>query len=213
MEGATTMSRSATTRTSRGEPKQARARERLSRILDATRRELEERPVSDITIEAIAARAEVPVGSLYQYYGGKNALLVEVAATVMDEADAIMARRLAECLTLPWREAVDQVLEASLGLLRDSAPYRRVLRSIRFTAEFAEVTAISNARVATLMSRHPAFAEAGIPPAKAREICSTTVTAVNALQDRVLADEGLDFDACLEETKRLVKGYLGSYVA
>jgi AcrR family transcriptional regulator len=207
------MSRAALRSTPRREPKQARARERLSRILDATRCELEQRPVGDITIEAIAARAGVPVGSLYQYYGGKTALLVEVAATVMREADDIMARRLAECLALPWREAVDQVLEASLGLLRDSPHYRRVLRSIRFTPEFAEVTAESNARVATLMSQHPAFEGAGIPSDKAREICVTTVTAVNALQDRVLADDGLDFDACLDETKRLVKGYLGSYVA
>jgi len=168
--------------------------------------------VAEITMEAIAARARVPVGSLYQYYGGKTALLVEVAAIVMDEADGIMASRLSECLSIPWREAVDQVLEASLGLLRDSPHYRRVLRSIRFTPEFAEVTAISNDRVATLMSQHPAFSGAGMSHDRALEICSTTVTAVNALQDRVLADDGLDFDSCLEEAKRLVKGYLGSYV-
>jgi AcrR family transcriptional regulator len=151
-------------------------------------------------------------GSLYQYSGGKTALLVEVAAIVMGEADAIMARRLSEYLSLPWREAVDQVLEASLGLLRDSPHYRRLLRSIRFTPEIAEVTAVSNDRVADLMSLHPAFARAGMSRDKAFEICPTTVTAVNALQDRVLADDGLDFDSCLEETKRLVKGYLGSCV-
>jgi AcrR family transcriptional regulator len=207
------MTQPVSTNTPRREPKQARARERLTRILDATRSELEERPVAEITMEAIAARANVPVGSLYQYYGGKTALLVEVAAIVMREADGIMARRLSECLSLPWREAVDQVLEASLGLFRDSPHYRRVLRSIRFTPEFAEVTAISNDRVADLMSRHPAFARAGMSHEKALAICSTTVTAVNALQDRVLADARLNFESCLEETKRLVKGYLGSYVA
>ena len=75
------------------------------------------------------------------------------------------------------------------------------------------MTAVSNERVADLMSLHPAFSRAGIPREKALEICTTTVTAVNALQDRVLANDDLDFDACLEETKRLVKGYLGSYVA
>jgi AcrR family transcriptional regulator len=206
------MTQPATTKTPRRGPKQARARERLTRILDATRSELEERPVAEITMEAIAARAGVPVGSLYQYYGGKTALLVEVAAIVMGESDGIMASRLSECLTLPWREAVDQVLEASLGLLRDSPHYRRVLRSIRFTPEFAEVTAISNDRVADFMSQHPAFDQAGLSRKKTFEICSTTVTAVNALQDRVLADEGLDFESSLEEAKRLVKGYLGSYV-
>lgn len=193
-------------------PKQARARERLARILDATRDELEIKPVAQITMDAIALKAGVPVGSLYQYFGGKTALLVEVAAIVMGEADGIMASQLAESLALPWRDAVDRVLEASLGLLRDSPHYQQVLRSIRFTAEFAEVTEASNERVADLMSLHPAFARAGLSREKTIEICRTTVTAVNALQDRVLADERLDFDSCLDETKRLVKGYFGSYV-
>ncbi|HEB89025.1 MAG TPA: TetR family transcriptional regulator [Deltaproteobacteria bacterium] len=194
-------------------PKQARARERLTKILDATRAELEERPVAEITMDAIAERAGVPVGSLYQFFGSKTALLVEVAAMVMSEADAAMARELSECLTLPWREAVDKILETSLGLLRDSPHYRQVLRSIRFTGEFAEVTEASNRRVADLMSIHPGFAQAGIPRNKALEICRTAVTAVNALQDRTLAEASPDFDSWLDETKRLVKGYLGTYVA
>ena len=194
-------------------PKQARARERKARILEATRTELEERAVAEITMDAIAARAGVPVGSLYQFFGSKTALLVEVAAIVMSEADAAMARELPECLSMPWRDAVDKILETSLGLLRDSPHYRRVLRSIRFTGEFAEVTNTSNERVADLMSRHPGFAQSGIPREKALDICRTTVTAVNALQDRALAQESPDFDSWLEETKRLVKGYLGTYVS
>lgn len=193
-------------------PKQARARERLERILDATRAELEERPVAEITMEGIAGRAGVPVGSLYQFFGSKTALLVEVAAMVMAESDATMARKMSECLALPWREAVDVVLEASLGLLRDSPHYSQVLRSMRFTPEFAQVTIASNDRVADLMSLHPAFARNGIPREKALQICRTTVTSVNALQDRALASEPVDFEALLEESQRLVKGYIGTYV-
>ena len=202
-----------TPHSSRPAPKQARARERLAKILDATRTELEERPVAEITMDAIAGKAGVPVGSLYQFFGSKTALLVEVAAMVMSEADAAMARELSQCLSLPWREAVDKVLETSLGLLRDSPHYRQVLRSIRFTGEFAEVTKASNQRVADLMSIHPGFAHAGIPRRKALEICRTAVTAVNALQDRALSESSPDFESWLEETKRLVKGYLGTYVS
>jgi hypothetical protein len=74
------------------------------------------------------------------------------------------------------------------------------------------VTAASNERVADLMSLHPAFGRAGIARAKALAICRTVVTAGNALQDRALADERPDFEALVEETQRLVKGYLGSYL-
>jgi AcrR family transcriptional regulator len=193
-------------------PKQARARERVGRILDAARSELEGRPVGEITIEGIAERAGVPVGSLYQYFSSKAALLAAVAEMVMDETDAETARQLAECTTLPWREAVDRVVTATLVLLRDRPAYRQVLRSIRFTSEFAEVTAASNERVAQFMALHPGFPRNGFSRAKTLEICRTVVTAANALQDRALAEERFDFDALVEETKRLAIGYLSTYL-
>lgn len=193
-------------------PKQARARERRARILDAARAEIEERAPSEITMEGIARRAGVPVGSLYQYFDNKTSLFAAVGASVMDDADALVARLLVECRSLPWREAVDRTADAVLGVLRRSPHYRRVLRAVRFTDEFAELTAASNERVADLMSLHPAFSRAGLGRAKALEICRTVIIAANALQDRVLADEILDRDAWVEETKRLVKGYLGTYL-
>lgn len=193
-------------------PKQARARERVSRILDATRRELEARSASEITMEAIALRAGVPVGSLYHYFENKTALLTAVAAMVMDEADALVARELVTYTELPWREAVDRAADAVFGVLRDRPHYRKVLDTVRFTGEFHAVTAASNERVASWMSLHPAFARAGIGRDKALEICRIVVTACNALQDRALVDDGLLGEGWVEETKRLILGYLGHYL-
>lgn len=193
-------------------PKQARARERVERILEAARSELEARPVSSITTEGIAERAGVPVGSLYQYFDGKTALLAAVAEMVMAEADAEAARTIAELRSAPWREAVDRVIDAIFGFYRASPHYRQLLRTIRFTGEFAEVTARSNDRMADLMSLHPAFGRAGLSREHALVVCRTVVTAANAIQDRLLAETTPDFDLWLEETKRLVKGYLATYV-
>jgi AcrR family transcriptional regulator len=194
-------------------PKQARARERVERILDAARAALEARPVSEITMEAIAEQAGVPVGSLYQYFGSKTSLLAAVAELVMAEADAEAARQLAACHGVPWREAVDRVLEATFRFYRESPSYRQVLRTIRFTGEFGAITAASNERVADLMALHPAFVRAGLSGEKARVICRTVVTAANAIQDRLLFEDDADFEVWLAETRRLVKGYLGTYVA
>jgi len=193
-------------------PKQARARERVGRILDAARRELEVRAVADITIEGIAERAGVPVGSVYQYFSSKVALLAAVAETVMAEADAEFAHALLETRKLPWREVVDRVTEAHYAFLRDRPDYRGVLRSIRYTAEFGAVTAASNERVADLMALHPGFGRAGYSHDKARRICRTAITAVNALQDLALAEEDPEIEELIEETKRLAKGYLGTYL-
>jgi hypothetical protein len=83
---------------------------------------------------------------------------------------------------------------------------------MRFSPEFAEVTQASNERVADLMSLHPAFGRAGLTRARALEICRTAVTAVNALQDRALADDSLDFEAAILECQRLARGYLATYL-
>jgi AcrR family transcriptional regulator len=188
-------------------PKQARARERVGRILDAARLALEVKPVAEITIEDIAARAAVPVGSVYQYFSSKVALLAAVAESVMDETDAESARQLAET-----REAVYRDVDASFGFLRARPDYRMLLRCIRCTPVFAAVSAASNDRMAGLMALHPAFGRAGIHRDKALVICRTLITAANALQDRALAEEEPDFEELVEETKRLAKGYLGSYL-
>ena len=194
-------------------PKQTRARERVARILDAARQELETRPGNDITMEAIASRAGVPVGSLYHYFENKTALLTAVAAMVMDEADAEIVRELAGFIDTPWREAVDRAAETVLGLIRDRPHYRKALESIRFTGEFHAVTTASNERVADWMSLHPAFAQAGIGRAKALQICRVLITACNALQDRAIAEEGSLGESWIEETKLLVKGYLSNYLS
>jgi len=193
-------------------PKQARARERVSRILDATRQELETRAASEITMEAIASRAGVPVGSLYHYFENKTALLTAVAAMVMDEADAQIARELATYTEVPWREAVDRAADAVLGLFRDRPHYRKVLESVRFTGEFHAVTAASNERVADWMSLHPAFKRAGLGREKALVICRLVITACNALQDRAVEGDHFLGDDWIEETKLLIKGYLSHYL-
>ncbi len=48
----------------RRRPAQARSRERVERILEATRELVETQPVESITTAAIARRADLPIGSL-----------------------------------------------------------------------------------------------------------------------------------------------------
>ena len=194
-------------------PKQARARERVSRILDAARVELEARSVAEVTIDAIANRAGVPVGSVYQYFESKNALLVAVATLVMDEADADTVKRLREAYSMPWRDAIEHTLDSVFVFYRERPHYGTLLRTIRHTGEFGQVTEESNARMAELMSMHPEFANAGIDRDRARVICRTVVTAVNAIQDRMLASDDDDFEVWLAEAHRLAAGYIGACLA
>ena len=63
----------------RRQPRQARSQERVRRILSAAEELFVEGNVGGTTTNAIAARAGVPIGSLYQFFPDKGAILRSLA--------------------------------------------------------------------------------------------------------------------------------------
>jgi AcrR family transcriptional regulator len=56
-------------------PQQARSRERVARILEASTALMREGGVNRLTMSAVARGAKIPIGSLYQYFPSKSALV------------------------------------------------------------------------------------------------------------------------------------------
>lgn len=91
-------------------PSQSRARARVTRILDAAAEEFVESRYVAATMTAVAARAGVPIGSVYQYFSDKEALLYGIADRHLAEASTRMLATLGEA-----RAAAD--LETAIHLL------------------------------------------------------------------------------------------------
>ncbi len=79
----------------RKQPAQQRSRETVRVILEAAARIFEERGTAGATTDAIAERAGVSVGSLYQYFPNKESLLATLAACHMLEVRAAIEPALA----------------------------------------------------------------------------------------------------------------------
>jgi AcrR family transcriptional regulator len=79
----------------RKQPRQRRAAERVARILDAYKRLLEA-GVPRITTNSVAARAAIPVSSIYQYFPNMEAIAFAVYRNWADEALAILRKRCAD---------------------------------------------------------------------------------------------------------------------
>lgn len=74
-------------------PVQQRSAERLARILDACAELLDETGYEQLSTRAVAARAGVPIGSVYRFFGNKRALAAALAHRNLDSyAERIAAR-------------------------------------------------------------------------------------------------------------------------
>jgi AcrR family transcriptional regulator len=93
---------------------QERSRTTVEAILTATARVLVERGYAKTTTVAVAERAGVSVGSLYQYFPGKDALVAALLERHM--ADAVQTMERATPPGRPGRSLADDV-DAQMGAL------------------------------------------------------------------------------------------------
>jgi AcrR family transcriptional regulator len=96
-------------------PVQARSADRVVRILDAAAALLDEVGPEALTTSTIAARAGVSVGSLYQYFPDKHAVVEALARRAFGRFSA----RLDRVRARSWQAAVDDVIDAYVAFARD----------------------------------------------------------------------------------------------
>src|SRR2546429_1110680 len=95
-------------------PMRADAQRNYARLLDAASAAFVEHGADDVSLEEIARRAGVGIGTLYRHFPTRQALL---EAVYLEEVQAI-ARVAAELEALPPWEALSQWLERYVGFAR-----------------------------------------------------------------------------------------------
>ncbi|WP_435970915.1 TetR/AcrR family transcriptional regulator [Streptomyces sp. Qhu_M48] len=99
-------------------PVQQRSAERLARILDACAVLLDETGYERLSTRAVAARAGVPIGSVYRFFGNKRAMVAALAHRNLDEYARRISDRLAAAPLLDAYGAIDGVLDEFIAMKR-----------------------------------------------------------------------------------------------
>jgi AcrR family transcriptional regulator len=163
-------------------PQQDRSRRRVAAILDAAAHEFAEHGFAGTTTTAVAARAGVPIGSLYQWFPDKEALIYGLADRHLSDGAATMLAALERAEAAPdLASSVQLMVEAAVDANSGDPRVHRILyreapRPPDLQARLGELQDALTAWVAGELTRR------GVAHgAKARLRARTLVLAVEAL--------------------------------
>ncbi|MFT4117391.1 TetR/AcrR family transcriptional regulator [Bradyrhizobium sp.] len=192
---------------------QTRSRATVDALVEATARILVREGFEKASTNRIAEVAGVSVGSLYQYFPSKEALVAAVIDRHNQEIMGLVRAALAEVADMPVDQAVRRLVTVAIEAHRIDPKLHRVLaEQIPRTGQLADVEAF-NREVQTLVrayleSRRKDMRRIDLD--MATFICVSTIEAVahNTVlnQAEMLSDKAMK--ALVDETTRMVVGYL-----
>src|SRR5689334_12776867 len=99
----------------RKSPRQERSKATVDTILDATARVLVQEGYDRASTNKIALRAGVSVGSLYQYFPSKEALVAALIDRHMEEMNGVFSERMTGLGEKPPEQLVRDVIEGMIS--------------------------------------------------------------------------------------------------
>lgn len=191
----------------RKQPRQARAADTRRRVLEAAAQVFSKYGYAAGTTNRIAAAADMSIGSLYQYFPNKDAILAALTEAHIDAGTALLAQRLRDGLPESLPDVLRVFVRATIDAHRADPALHRVLfeeapRSPALLARLREIEAHGVAGVTELLRSHPEVRVAD-PEFAARLAIATVESLVHRLIAAPVGTAQLE-----DELVRLLTGYL-----
>ncbi|PPK68135.1 TetR/AcrR family transcriptional regulator [Actinokineospora auranticolor] len=191
----------------RRQPVQQRSAKRVQRMLEACAELVDELGYDGVTTTLIAERAGVAVGSLYQFFPDKRAVVQALTQRNLDQFMTEISRRLDEAHLANWWDGADLIFDSYVRMYREVAGFSRIrfgdvvdLRLI--DGERDNNTVIAEKLASFLAERFDiAFEEIRLPVAVANEIADGILNL--AFRRKLFPEETV-----IAEAKMVVRGYL-----
>ncbi|MGH6657054.1 MAG: TetR/AcrR family transcriptional regulator [Actinocrinis sp.] len=193
----------------RRQPRQQRSRARVRMILEAADEILSAEGFEALTVRRIAQVAGVPVGSIYQFFPDKAAVVDALAGTYIGEFDAAIEELVARSDAQRWPDPVGTLIDAFAGLYRANPGYVALWSGRHLSPELARADEANNAAIADgvrrILVRQAGLAD-GAALARASQIAVVVADAL--LQYAFRQDRASGDSSVLEELKVLLRLYL-----
>ncbi|HET9626687.1 MAG TPA: TetR/AcrR family transcriptional regulator [Kofleriaceae bacterium] len=197
--------------TPRKRPRQDRSRATVDTILEATARVLVKHGFDGLTTNLVADTAGVSIGSLYQYYPNKAALVGALIEKHVEEMTSLVLSELTRVAQLPMARAIRSVVELMIRAHAVEPELHRVLTEqvprVGRMAKLREIDALAHRMVAGLLAHRRAELAIEDPDMTAFVL----VSAIEAITHRaaLFQPELLRDPKLIDETCTMVRRYLG----
>ena len=176
----------------RRRPRQERSRDTVAVLMTATERVLVERGYDALTTTRVAAVAGVSVGSLYQYFPGREALVAELLRRRAEATAARLEASVAATRGRPLGARLAALLDASISAKRAQPGLAAMLSSGRPELEMFEskrhVPRRARALVVDLLAEH----RPGLAPEAREAQAFAIVAAVEGVLTAAAREDRLD---------------------
>ncbi len=193
--------------TVRHRPVQARGRERFELILRTGRTQLAAVGVDGFTFEGVAAAARIPIGSVYQFFPNKHALICELSARDTEALAEELARAAEQFPSDDWQGDVDRLIDQLADLWRSEPGRRHVWLAMQSTSLTRSLAAEQTARITDHVIPLVAWL---LPPSsgrRARTVAEVVVQMCYSLLHFSVHDDR-PHPSTVRELKRALRSYL-----
>lgn len=194
----------------RKSPAQRRSRETVETILEAAARVLEAVGPAGFNTNAVAARAGVSVGSLYQYFPSKNALVAELSRRGAEAMLAALEGAVAEDGVRTLEQDLRRIVRAAIGWQTARPQLERALDQMEERVGFDIAAHGVGLRVQALIAR---LLTAHLPGAAAdqlSEAAADSLSLARTLIDRAVERGPIEARALEDRLVGMLIGYLGA---
>lgn len=191
----------------RRRPTQERSQRKFDLLLQVSRDLLLEVGFESFTCEEVAHRAELPIGTLYQFFANKYVIVCE-----LDRRDAVavreeLARFAEEIPTLDWLRFLNRLVDHMAALWLADPSRRAVWHAVQSTPATRATAAVTERELAAEVARALAPLTPGTPRERRRIMAEVLVHVTYSMLNFSVRD-GQGHAEAVIELKRLLAAYL-----
>ncbi|MCU0536296.1 MAG: TetR/AcrR family transcriptional regulator [Hydrococcus sp. Prado102] len=199
----------------RKKPQQARSQERVKRILDEAERLFLEMGYEATTTKAIALKAEIPIGTLYQFFPNRAAIAVALAVRYAEQLQQLFSDlHTTEATRLPLKDYLNRTVDTFHEFYAAHPGLIIIFGQLRQTApEIQKVNMEFDLQIEQQVAEFFCRCNPKLDVAQAELIAKVASDTIRVLQTSALATNDRTLrEQILTEAKKLLFNYLQPYL-